>query len=711
MRPPADLEGSMAVVEGFTQQIPEDGEPSTQRTRVYMGYDDDQLYFVFLAFDDEPDKIRAHLSRREDLFGDEIVEVQLDTFNHRRRAFSFIANPLGVQWDAIWTEGQGFDSSWDTVWHSHGRVTDSGYVVLMEIPFKSLRFSPEQQQTWGIVLVRDIPRSNEGTFWPWISNRIEGRLNQAATLHGIEGISPGRNIWIIPYATSRRFRTLVDGDQPGYVRDGFDPDAGVDGKFVFKDSLALDLTVNPDFSQVESDQPQVTVNERFEVFFPEKRPFFLENAGYFQTPFNLLFTRRIADPRLGARLTGKAGAFSLGALLIDDEAPGKRVAADDPTSGKQARFGVLRLSRDFSRQSNLGVLYTDRQFASASNRVAGIDGRFRIKDNWDTRFHAVYSTTRTGDGDEAIRDDDTAYSLAFNRTGRAFNTHIHYQEIGPRFRAEAGFIPRTDVREFHQSAGYTFRPLGGRLISWGPNLFVQEIRDFRGTSLEWSVDPRLQWEFRRQTYLELFFNTGRERLRPEDIGGTKVVRAFSTPRAGVSFRTRFVDAVSFEASLTAGDAVNFVPPPGRPPTPADLLGGSLELTLRPMSRFRIETNYLLTRLADPTSGRRILQNQILRGRFSWQFTPKLSLRAILQWERTAPDAQLTRLEPLERLNGDLLLSYLVNPWTAVYAGYNTDYENLALLDDGDGSRLARTDGDLLNDSRQLFFKVSYLFRP
>lgn len=703
MRPPADLEGRMAMVEGFVQQIPNDGQPSTQRTRVYMGYDDERLYFVFLAFDERPDKMRAHLSRREDQHGDEIVEVQLDTFNHRQRAFSFISNPLGVQWDAIWTEGQGFDDSWDTVWDSRGRVTDRGYVVLMEIPFKSLRFPPEEVQTWGIVLCRDIPRDNEGTFWPWISNRIEGRLNQAATLRGVKGISPGRNIWLIPYATSRRFRTLDESSESGYARDGFDPDAGLDAKFVFKDSLALDATLNPDFSQVESDQPQVTVNQRFEVFFPEKRPFFLENAGYFETPFDLLFTRRIADPRLGARLTGKVGKFSLGALLIDDEAPGERLPAGDPAHGERARFGVLRLSRDLSRQSSVGLLYTERRFAGDVNRVAGVDGRFRIGTNWDTRFQGVYSTAQAG--------DDSAYNLAFNRSGRMFNTHIHYQDVGPQFRAEAGYVPRTDIRDLHQSVSTTFHPDGGRLLAWGPVLFAQQIRDHRGTSLEWSFDPAMEWEFRGQTYLELFFNAGRERLRPEDTVGTEIDRTFSTPRAGVEFRTRFVDAVALEADLAVGDAVNYVPADGLPPSAAHELGGSLELTLRPLSRFRIETRYLLTRLTDATSGRRILLDQIVRSRFSWQFNTKLSLRAIVEWSQTRTDVELTRLEPKERLNGDLLLTYLINPWTAIYAGYNTDYQNLAWVDDGGGRRLVRKEGDLLNDSRQLFFKVSYLFRP
>ena len=362
MKPPEDLAGELTLVTGFVQQSPEDGQPASQRTEAYLGYDQENLYTIFLAFDDDPRTIRANFGRRENTFGDEIVEIQLDTYNDQRRAFSFIVNPFGVQFDAIWTEGSGFDGSWDTVWQSRGRVNDQGYVVWISIPFKSLRFPSTEDQTWGVVLVRDIQRNNEVSFWPRISNRIEGRLNQEATLKGLSGISPGRNIQLIPYGTARSFRALDGGGEPRFERDSFDPDLGLDAKLVLKDSLALDLTVNPDFSQIESDQPQVTVNQRFEVFFPEKRPFFLENAGYFQTRINLLFTRRIADPSAGARLTGKLGAYSLGALLIDDEAPGKVVDPSDPTSGASARFTVLRASRDVGEQSNVGVMFTDREF-------------------------------------------------------------------------------------------------------------------------------------------------------------------------------------------------------------------------------------------------------------------------------------------------------------------------------------------------------------
>ncbi|MBI4463039.1 MAG: carbohydrate binding family 9 domain-containing protein, partial [Acidobacteria bacterium] len=263
MRPADGVATRLAKVEGFLQRAPSDGASASQRTEAYLGYDDRNLYVIFVCFDSEPEKIRARMVPREQLFSDQgalddIVSVDLDTFLDQRRAYVFTANPLGIQADTIWTEGQGHDSSFDTVWQSRGRLTPQGYVVWMAIPFKSLRFPATADQSWGILLNRDIPRNNEETYWPHYSSRIEGRLNQTAYLQGLAAISPGRNLQFIPYGAFRSFRALDTRDpaQPRFVRDRDDPDVGLDAKLVFQDSLVLDLALNPDFSQVESDEPQ-----------------------------------------------------------------------------------------------------------------------------------------------------------------------------------------------------------------------------------------------------------------------------------------------------------------------------------------------------------------------------------------------------------------------------------------------------------------------
>jgi hypothetical protein len=278
MKPEGDSARGMALVTGFVQREPRDGEPVSEPTQAYLGYDEKNLYVVFVCYDD-PAKVRAHETRREDFNGDDDVAIMLDTFHDRRRAYEFEVDPKGVQWDAIWTEqayadtGGNFDTSFDTLWYSKGKLTSQGYVVWIAIPFRSLRFSSAHDQTWGIILLREIVRGNEAAFWPHISINKEGRLGQAGTAQGMSGISPGRNIQLIPYGLMNSFRTVDDRD-PNATNAHFDNRTlggsfGLDGKLILKDSLVLDATANPDFSQVESDEPQVTVNQRFRVFSPK----------------------------------------------------------------------------------------------------------------------------------------------------------------------------------------------------------------------------------------------------------------------------------------------------------------------------------------------------------------------------------------------------------------------------------------------------------
>ena len=329
----------MVRVDEFKQNRPRDGDPASQRTEAYLGYDHSNLYIVFVCFDSEPDKIRARLSRREDSRSDDSVSLFLDTFNDQIRAYSFGVNPLGVQRDGSYVEqaGNQYNGSFDTVWDSRGTLTPEGFVVWMALPFKSLRFSPENSQEWGLILGRRIARSNEQSYWPHVSSRIEGRLNQEGSLLGISDVSPGRNLQLIPYGFFRSFRALDERDevQPLYVSESADFAGGLDVKNVFRDSLVLDVTLNPDFNQVESDEPQVTVNERFEVFFPERRPFFLENASFFETPINLFFSRRIVDPQVGVRLTGKRGRTPSGHSTQTTRRRGCRFWKTTPCSARK----------------------------------------------------------------------------------------------------------------------------------------------------------------------------------------------------------------------------------------------------------------------------------------------------------------------------------------------------------------------------------------
>jgi hypothetical protein len=316
----AAADPAMVRVDTFTQRQPADGHAASQRTEAYLGYDEENLYVVFLAYDDDPHAVRARRVPREKTDGDDLVTLTLDTFGDGRRGYGFTANPYGIQSDFLETDERGRDMTFDTVWSSRGMVTDRGYAVLMAIPFKSLRYAGGPDQAWGILLERWIARAGEQDFFPRVPTSVQGHLSSEARLEGIGAPPPGRNMQFIPYVAFGSSKLLDTRDplDASFVTKPAEVVGGLDAKFVIKSALVLDVTMNPDFGQVESDEPKASANERFELFTPEKRPFFLENSDYFQTPLDLVFTRRIADPRVGVRLTGKVGPYAIGAIAMDD---------------------------------------------------------------------------------------------------------------------------------------------------------------------------------------------------------------------------------------------------------------------------------------------------------------------------------------------------------------------------------------------------------
>ena len=442
MQPQGEAALQMAKVSGFTQRNPHDGESVSEPTDAYLGYDQKNLYVVFVCFDD-PQEVRARMSRREDIYDDDQVEIMLDTYHDRRRAYAFQTTPLGVQWDAIWTEASReeqtsghFDTSFDTVWDSRGKVTDRGFVVWMAIPFKSLRFPATRQQEWGVILYRGITRKTEDSFWPHVSYQVEGRMGQAATLYGLEGISPGHDIELLPYGLMRGFRALDTRDpgNPFFQKATAQGQPGMDAKFVFRDHFTLDLTANPDFSQVESEDPQITVNQRYAVYFPEKRPFFLENEDFFRTPLDLLFTRSIGDPSAGIRLTGKDGPYSVGLLATDDRSPGLAVPDFSQFSGIRSYFTVARASRDIFRQSSVGVLYTDWECPTTGefNRIGGVDTHLKFNSNWTLDGQAVTSSTQP---ESELRGESLSVQLGQSRERQLLRGPGREARTAPRWPA------------------------------------------------------------------------------------------------------------------------------------------------------------------------------------------------------------------------------------------------------------------------------------
>ena len=682
--------------DAFLQREPNDLVPATERTEAYISYDDTSLYVVFVCHATDPSRIRARMGRREAIFNDDFVGVFLDTFNDRQRAYAFLVSPLGIQLDGIISEGQEDDFSFDTIWQTRGRLTDFGYVVWIAIPFRSLRFPPTSgPRTWRIALMRGIPVKSENVFWPGITRRLSSFTTQFADLHGLEGVSPGRNVQLSPYGTFTGARFL-DRNAAAYDTEK-DGRAGIDAKIVARDSLAFDFTLNPDFSQVESDEPQVTINQRFEVFFPEKRPFFLENSGYFQTPVNLFFSRRIRDPQVGARVTGKVGGWAVGALAIDDRAPGHTVPETDPLHGDRAFNGVVRARREFG-DSSVGALVTSRDVGPSFNRIASADTRLRINAQWFAQAQVAVSDTESIDG---ARLRDATFSANVSRNSRKFSYQLDYTDIGRDFRTTLGFIPRTDIRQATQLATYRWRPKSGRVISFGPNSFVQGTWDHKGELQDWVVRFPFEVNFKAQTGAFVRRTESMERFAGIEFRKHDNLMAFFTSYL------RWMDASVFTES---GASPNFFPVAGALPFLANFRNTQVSLTFRPASGLLLDETYIYSHLGSrPDAGRSriIFDNHIVRSRVNYQFTRELSLRAILDYNAVLPDPSLVALDRTKHLSADVLFTYLVHPGTALYVGYTDGYDSVAL---DASSRLVPIRNPTTSTGRQFFVKTSYMFR-
>jgi hypothetical protein len=709
MRPAPEAVHGMVKVENFIQRWPDDGKPERFRTVAYLGYTEDALHVVYLAFDPDPAALRAHLVRREEVFtvNDDEVELRLDTYGDRRQSYYFVTNPLGVQLDAAWPEiGGQYDESFDLVWHSRGIRTAEGFVVAIAIPFRSLRFRPTAEQQWGIYLGRWIPRTGEWNFWPPISNRQQSYLAQMARLDGIRNVSRGRGLQLIPYSSYRAFRALDQRDRsrPASVRDLADPSAGVDAKFVIRDALVVDATVNPDFSQVESDAPQITANQRFEVFFPEKRPFFLENAGFLQTPINLLFTRRIADPQLGGKMTGRAGAWSVGTLVTDDEAPGKRVPPSDPASGSRAWVGAARVSRNLFGQSSAGALVTHRTAGGRVNTVSAVDSRIRLARVWTVDGQLAVSRLEATSA--AAAQSGSAYLVALSRNGRTVTARTEIDGRSAGFATDLGFVPRLDVHEITQTFSYTARP-AKTLTDWGPSATLERAWAHDGTPLDWRARPAINFNFRRSTSFSAFTEASHVTLRPGDAANVVTALQLRPSLWGVTAGTSPRAAWGASVNYSAGEGINFTPAASLQPALGDQANLRLSVSVRPLTPLRIENTWLRSALVMP--GSRAFVSNIVRTQWAWQFTREWSLRFIGQYEAVVTDPSQSSLAPRRNLNADVLLTRLVNPWTAVYVGYNGNAQNIELLEDPMGARLRRTDA-LERDAWQIFVKWSHLLR-
>jgi len=721
MEPRAGLKDKLLHISGFIQNAPRDGEPASEETEVWLGHTKTTFYLVFICHDRHPELIRGHLARRENVANDDNVWVLFDPFQDRRKGVLFKVNPMGVQADAAWSENESPDYSYDQVWDSDGEITRGGWMALMAIPFRSLRFRPGGSD-WGVVFKRNFPRNSEADFWPRMATNVSGTLSQEATLKGIEGVTGSRNVQINPYVLGQNERTLetLDPINPYFSARHFEGTAGGELKAILKDRVVFDATVNPDFSNVESDQPQFTVNQRYPVYFPELRPFFLENANYFTTPINLVYTRNIVHPEFGARLTGKLGRTNIGLFAIDDREPGQTVPAGDPLYHKRAKFMVGRVSQDLGKGSSVGAIYTDEEFGDGWNRIGGVDFNWRINDKWTALGQMVESSTR-GDADSGTPPTYSAgpaSSFQLQRSGHSFNLNSTYQDYSTGFTTDMGFISTSNLRSGQSYIEYMWYPKHKTIQSFGVEMSNNIAFDHQGNRVYHysSADPFILLP--RNFMFALVGGSNSDTVGPPSYSVLTGYKNFSENFGGIVTRGAPFPQLNYNITAMRSGNVNYNPIEGQPPSLLNQEYVQVYFTVQPLRQLTADNVYLLDRDHSVANGAFVYESQTFRTKVNYQFTRSLSARVIVQYDSTLANPAETSLKRTKQIGTEALFTWLPHPGTAIYVGYNNDLQNFDRrlckgfpggVCDSDNTPAPRST-NLLNDGRQIFIKASYLFR-
>ncbi|QUV85608.1 carbohydrate binding family 9 domain-containing protein [Chloracidobacterium aggregatum] len=667
------------------QVEPGDNAPASEKTEAWLARDDQHLYLAFQAHDTDSQSIRARVTRRDDIDDDDYVIVMLDTYNDHVRAYRLSFNPLGIQSDGFINQEGDVDNTWDGIFRSKGRVTANGYVVEIAIPFKTLRFRAGKDAVWGLHLQRWIARKAERTSWQPVSRQVSNLLVQSGELRGFDDLRISRTLDVVPIVIG----SLNDERRPdGRVATFRKAEAGLTVAFSITPNITLTATANPDFSQVEADTPQVNVNQRFILFFPERRPFFLEGQEFFRSlavneqynglsPFN---SRTIVDPDWGAKLTGKVGRNTFAFLAASDRAPGKRVAPGQTGAGANALFLVGRYQRDFWRDSAIGGFFTRTHWAGTTNQAAAVDTRVRVRSDTTLRGQFTQTQTTTPDG---LTQRGKSFTVNYSLFGRNWRIFADHQQVDPTYRNDAGFVDRTGYQGTFAEVGYAFRPVDDR--KWYAEIwpFVQAYRSQTSTGFPelQNVKPGIDVTLRRG----IFFYAGYEFNRDGFAGRVLSHRAVQLRHSVTRFKR-----LTFSGNLSFGTGLNLDPS-------NTTVGRRLDLretiTFRPNERLNLELLYLKSRLRDQRTRSPFFDQNIFRLRTTYQFTQNTSFRGLFDYDSAA-----------RRFGLSVLYAYNPYPNTAVFVGYND------LLFNGFDPIAGRRTPGLFRQARTFFFKLSYNFR-
>lgn len=696
----AAWQGALVQEIGYEIQ-PGDNIPAPVQTTVRVGYTEEALYLAFHAQDPDPAAIRAHLRDRDTAFNDDWVGVFLDTFNDNRRGYELMINPLGVQSDLIRDETNSNnqeDPSWDGLWQSAGRLTADGYEVEVRIPFSTLRFpNGGGDQRWGMALFRNYPRDKRHQ----LSSRPVPRASNCfqcewGKYDGMAGVQQGRNLEVVPTLTVGATQTRVAAGAPWHNDTSIEP--GLDVSWAPSPAMTLNATINPDFSQVETDQLQLDINSSFALFYQEKRPFFLEGADYFTTQFDVLYTRQIADPDFGLRVTGRTGSGAYGAFVARDATtlllvPGV-LGSGFAQLDQKANVAVGRYRHDFGTDFSLGVIGTFRRGDDYANNLAGVDARWRQGGHTITaqflHSQSEYPASIVVEYSGELGNDPTpsgnAWRAEYTFSNRNWYVDIWHAAIDPGFRADLGFIGQV---------GYDQSLIGGSYSWFRDGKAFNRINLYADFDITHRYDGQLL-----ERELEGHVNVQGPMQSNLTLHGLTRVRFWQ----GTLFDEHYVDI-----------SANFRP------TGSLQLGVSASTgRMLDLGAARLGRRTLLELFANANLGRGLALDwdiyrqwmhrdggtaftaTVLNAGGSWQFDPRQRLRFTLQGSAVTRDPTLYVGPVNQRARnwaGQLVYSYKLNPRTALYAGASYG----AFMDDAHPQ--------LFNDTRSLFVKLSYGWQP
>ena len=700
-----------ARADGFSTNFPEEmGRPDVD-SEVLVTYDEDNLYLAFIAHDD-PSTIRAALRDRDEMWSDDYFGILLDTYGDASWAVYLFANPYGVQGDTRFAVTSGEDSSYDLLYYTEGKITDTGYVIEMRVPFASLRFPDAEEQEWRATFWRTRPRgSREQHTWAAISRDNSCFLCQYGTLTGIQGVKPGGALELLPTIVASQTSSISDPNDPfgGLNNDGVEGAPSLGMRYSFPVGLTTDLALNPDFSQIESDAAQIDVNSTFALFFPERRPLFQEGADVFATPIDQVYTRSINDPQVVGKAIGRMDRTTVGYIGGVDETSPILIPLEERSYLNQTRKSVsniVRAQQSFLDDSYAGVLFTDRRFVdhSGSNTSLGVDGQMRFLDKYRFEWQVVGSHSQEPDdptlteGVNDLKFDNGRYTVAYDgesffgnamyasveRNARTWSWDVDYWQFSPTFRVDNGFETRNDMRRVSMYQGLSFWPGASWIDRVGPGVFGQMAWNWSGQKKSDYVQLWLNAQLTGQTSLEPAFEIENERFGGVDFTGLTNLRLFAN--------SNFSEPVRLGFFVAHGDRIarNLETPELGTGTDAEVFG-----TINLFGRFLFQPSVQYSDLYTQADHAEVFKGFVFRARASLQFSRELFVRLIVQWDDFS--GQLS-FEPL--------LTYRLNPFTVFYIGATSGYSDFGRRDD----LALPAEAGLAQTSRQFFLKFQYLLR-